>query len=85
MPYIDEADRESLTPAIERSATTPGELNFQLTQVALDFLAFNGKSYATANDIIGAFEAAKLEFYRRVVAPYEDRKIAVNGDVYPDA
>ena len=31
---------------------------------------------------IGALEAAKLEFYRRVVAPYEDQKMLDNGDVY---
>lgn len=30
----------------------------------------------------GAIEAAKLEFYRRVVAPYEDQKLLDNGDVY---
>lgn len=34
------------------------------------------------NSGIGALEAAKLEFYRRVVAPYEDKKIFDNGDVY---
>ena len=41
-----------------------------------------GNSYATINDIIGALEGAKMEFYRRVVAPYEDEKIKENGDVY---
>jgi len=34
------------------------------------------------NAIIGALECAKLELYRRVAAPYEDDKIAENGDVY---
>lgn len=32
---------------------------------------------------LGAVECAKLEFMRRVVAPYEDGKILANGDVYP--
>jgi len=31
---------------------------------------------------LGAIECAKLEFIRRVVSPYEDTKIASNGDVY---
>jgi len=35
-----------------------------------------------AGDAIGALECAKLELYRRVAAPYEDTKIAENGDVY---
>lgn len=33
-------------------------------------------------DLLGAIEAAKLEFYRRVAAPYEDKKCMENGDVY---
>ncbi len=28
--------------------------------------------------------AAKLEYYRRVMAPYEDAKIVANGDVFPE-
>lgn len=35
--------------------------------------------------IIAAFECAKLEFYRRMAAPYEDTKIVQNGDCYPVA
>lgn len=33
-------------------------------------------------DAVGALECCKLEFYRRVAVPYEDRKIKSNGDVY---
>jgi len=32
-------------------------------------------------DVLGALECAKLEFYRRLVAVYEDVKIRENGDV----
>jgi len=39
-------------------------------------------SYQKANDIIGALEGAKLEFYRRVVSGYENRKISSHGDMY---
>ncbi len=41
-----------------------------------------GKS-AYFNAVVGALECAKLELYRRMVAPYENGKIAENGDVYP--
>jgi hypothetical protein len=34
------------------------------------------------NDVVGALEGAKAEFQRIVVAPYEDKKMAENGDVY---
>lgn len=39
-------------------------------------------TYKDLNDAIGALEACKLEFYRRVIVPYEDQKIKSNGDVY---
>ena len=34
------------------------------------------------DDVLGALEGAKLEFVRRVVVPYEERKMKENGDVY---
>lgn len=83
MPYIRQVDRAVLTPKIELEAVTPGELNFQLTEVIKSYVKSRGLSYQTVNDIVGALEGAKLEFYRRVAAPYEDTKIAANGDVYP--
>jgi len=46
------------------------------------YLRTKGISYQTFNDIIGALEGAKLEFYRRVVVRYEEEKIKANGDVY---
>jgi hypothetical protein len=41
-----------------------------------------GLKYKTINDILGALEGAKMEFYRRVVVKYEDSKREENGDVY---
>jgi len=37
--------------------------------------------YRRYNKAIGVLECIKLEFYRRDVAPYEDKKIEENGDV----
>lgn len=85
MPYITKDAREALEfdlTDIGGSAETPGELNFLLTELLVGYLDEHGRSYGTINDILGALEGAKLEFYRRVVAPYEDKKIAENGDVY---
>jgi hypothetical protein len=39
-------------------------------------------SYRILNNAVGAAESAKTEFQRRIVGPYEDSKIAENGDVY---
>jgi hypothetical protein len=78
MPYIKEKERTRAS----HSPETAGELNFQLTQVIQDYVHRNGLTYQTLNDVIGALEGAKAEFQRRVIAPYEDTKIATNGDVY---
>jgi len=80
MPYIKEEDYERA----EREPENSGELNFCLTTIVQDYLKRVGKRYQNMNDIIGALEGCKIEFYRRVVAPYEDTKIKENGDVYQE-
>lgn len=79
MPYIKEERRE---PVEIFGPSTPGELNYALTKVIELYRFRAGEGYKTFNDILGALEAAKLEFYRRVVVPYEDFKNVMNGDVY---
>ena len=61
---------------------TPGELNFMITLLIQRYMEKREPNYQTFNDVLGALEGAKLEFYRRVVVPYEDEKIIENGDVY---
>jgi hypothetical protein len=82
MPYINPIKRTNLIPELEILPMDAGELNFVFTQVIQQYLMLNGTSYQRINDVIGALEGAKLEFYRRVAAPYEDMKIKENGDVY---
>lgn len=67
---------------MERPPETPGELNFAFTIIGIHYIDDKGESYQAINDVIGALEGAKLEFYRRLAAPYEDSKIKENGDVY---
>ena len=82
MPYIKPERRAVLDTGID-PAMSPGDLNYQLTKLAIKYIATHTLSYQTINDVLGALEGAKLEFYRRVAAPYEDGKIAENGDVFP--
>ena len=81
MPYIDQALRDVIDRGMEQP-NNPGQLNYVLTQVVKAYIERNELSYQTINDIVGALEGCKLEFYRRVVAPYENDKIEDNGDVY---
>ena len=84
MPYIEHGRRDCVRPALRpERPRTPGELNFAVTSMLIQFWLDRGPSYQAINDIVGALECAKLEFSRRVVSGYEDSKIAQNGDVYP--
>ena len=81
MPYIRPNQRVFVDAY---DPTTAGELNYAITRRIMTYVGHkHGKhSYADLNDVLGALESAKLEFVRRVVVPYEDRKRAENGDVY---
>lgn len=84
MPYIKYEDREELQ---FRPPQNAGELNYELTRIVQIYLYGDSDrnyqtSYQRFNDAIGALEGCKLELYRRLVAPYEDKKIVENGDVY---
>jgi len=80
MPYLD--TKRIVEVEEEGALETPGDLNYSFTKVALMYLEKNGTRYQRLNDIVGALECCKLEFYRRLAAPYEDTKIEENGDVY---
>jgi hypothetical protein len=80
MPYVARDRRKALGEFAE--PRTSGELNYQLTTKITAYLKDHKLSYSTINDILGALEGAKMEFYRRVAVPYEEKKIMENGDVY---
>ena len=83
MPYIkkqrrDELDQEELE---DIKPATVGELNYVITTICVNYLKLNSTSYRVINEIMGAIECAKQEFYRRVAVPYEQIKIKENGDI----
>ena len=79
MPYITQEDRDDLELG---PPETPGELNYEITMLLVEYLAVRGESYQTYNDMIGVLEAAKMELYRRKVIGYEEKKRKLNGDVW---
>jgi len=81
MPYIKQDKRLELALS-NLCPRNVGELNYMWTMTVQMYLDKHGESYQTYNDILGAIEACKLELYRRRIAPYEDKKIDENGDVY---
>jgi len=82
MPYIRKDLRESFLSSRNLQPANPGELNYCLTALCVEYLDRKVMCYEVLNEILGALEAAKMEFYRRVVTPYEWQKMVENGDVY---
>lgn len=80
MPYIDPQRRIDIQQGSH--PINAGELNYALTTVIKTYLKDKDLRYSTINDIMGALEGAKMEFYERVVRPYENKKIKDNGDCY---
>lgn len=98
MPYVDTESKMRIGPEqVFRNKTsenpsdilyisevkTAGELNYAITSLLIGYIENKGYlSYALINDCLGACYGAAQEFYRRVAVPYENKKIAENGDVY---
>jgi hypothetical protein len=83
--YALEMDPNGPVPPIavvHEQTDNVGELNYLLTELCIAYFRIHGARYQQINDVIGALECCKQEFYRRVAAPYEDEKIKENGDVY---
>lgn len=93
MPYIKPDSRmkfdeglNSILDALKEGAQAngneldPGDVNYVVSSIVWELFKLD-RRYVTANALIGALECAKLELYRRQIAPYEDKKTAENGDL----
>ena len=87
MPYIKMEDRpkyeKNLKEIISLIKEHPvdqmdGQLNYISTRILKEAYPLR---YFNINRAVGVLECCKLEYYRRVAAPYEDTKIEQNGDV----
>jgi len=86
MPYIKVQDRLEFKE-IEKEISylnieTPGNLQYIISLLIAQYLREKGEvRYQHCNDIMGALTGANMEFYRQIVAPYEDICIERNGEV----
>ena len=82
MPYIKQKRREQISLAVVNFCPeNAGDLNYVITVMIDNYIRNYGENYANYNEMIGALECCKLEYYRRGISPYEDEKIKENGDV----
>jgi len=80
MPYITKQAREEL---YDRDPENAGELQYLIAMMMSDYISDKDQyDYQTLNDVMGALAGAQQEFYRKIVAPYEEKKELLNGSVY---
>jgi hypothetical protein len=94
MPYVDVSTRskvskelDALTKKLEKLIgenpdNRDGIMNYVVSSLIARLYPEATSRYRDYNAATGMLECAKLELYRRLVAPYEDTKIAQHGDVY---
>lgn len=93
MPYIDIIKRYNYNHDIEHIIdniydnekqhleTHIGVYNYIISKILFHILKKYGLNYRNIALITGMIENVKQEFYRRIVTPYEDKKISENGDI----
>ena len=88
MPYIEPERRTNLDEmihALSARIVRPGELNYTITKLIHKHVTWHGKvTYDILNEVVGVLEGVKQEFYRKVMVPFEDEKIRINGDIDGD-
>jgi RNA processing factor Prp31 len=84
MPYIKQEDRTWVDEEIKLivdNIENSGDLCYVIYKLLKNLTEKQGIRFSTMSSLISEVECAKLEYYRRIVAPYEDTKISENGDV----
>lgn len=87
MPYITQLTREIIDPFLENvlalmaDGCSEGDLNYIITSIVHRWIEKQGLKYKNLNAAVGILDCAKMELYRMVAAPYEDKKISENGHI----
>ena len=88
MPYIKKGKRGKIDGIVKQLADniiTLSDINYAVTKLLHTIIDRDAKNsrfcYALLNSMIGVLECAKLELYRMVVAPYENKKRMKNGPI----
>lgn len=95
MPYIVDEKRNVLDPIIDQlhralveletddeMNNMEGNINYTFTRLLM--MVYGDRTttnYSACNDAMGVLSAVQHEFYRKVVAPYEDQKEFENGSI----
>jgi hypothetical protein len=88
MPYISRSERKQYQEVLSALASIvpqdrmlrPGHMNY-IVSLLIEKVYGSQLRYADHNEVMGVLNCIALEFYRRKTAPYEDVKIAEEGDL----
>ena len=87
MPYIEQDTRDNLDPIINmflpqfeglENDDLCSVVSYIISKMTWELCGHNDtghRTYARMNAIMGVLKGAPDEFYRRIVVPYEDKKI----------
>jgi hypothetical protein len=95
LPYIPQEQRAQLNQAVDtltdvfvnsvlddETANYEGMINYAFTRLMMNVYGeADSTRYSNINNAIGVLECCKMELYRKVAGPYEDRKQHENGAV----
>lgn len=90
MPYIKKKGRKEINPKLDPlirkldTRTAKGQLNsgyvvYVIYKILKDI--YGPGNFEIKSNALKILDSAGKEYYRRVMAPYEDRKIKENGDI----
>jgi len=84
MPYIRDESRHKFEKSITELATyisSKGDLNYVISEIVGKLILKTNIGYTDISNWIDGVHGAERELTRRLLNPYEDLKIAQNGDV----
>ena len=85
MPYIKNKDKNEMSESIEDLQNwirSKGDLNYAICELVGRLISESDKiSYSTMSERIDAVHDAEQELRRRLLTPYEVKKMMENGDV----
>jgi len=84
MPYILDEDREKFDRSIEtltQIINAKGDLNYTICELVGRLILKTKISYTQISEWIDGVHGAERELTRRILDPYEVKKMIENGDV----
>lgn len=84
MPYIKHDRRKYIDLGINDAfefIKDKGDLTYAIYKLCVNYMKSKPINYTNLSTTMSCLEDAKLEWYRRKVASYENQKILENGDV----